>query len=133
MDDNLKEYRESLHELLNKSHDTFEKQLSYISSGAIGASMLIVDKMFDDFSQTTSRCLLTAGWIILATTLLLNLSSHLLAGHFHYSTMKEIDCGSYDDKKAIRRNLITNVINWVCAFLLFLGVLFIVIFVSVNI
>ncbi len=132
MSSTLKAYREELLSLLNKSQDTFEKQLSYISSGSIGVSMLLVEKLFPNLSNVSCKFILVLGWIILATTLMINLISHLHTFRCHSKTIKEIDDCIYLYSKAKRRNNLIVIINWISAVLLFIGILLIIIFVSRN-
>lgn len=125
-------FKQELIKLLDKSQDNFEKQLSYISSGSIGVSMLIINSLFKDLSITVYKYTVITGWIVLALTLIINLTSHLVTFNYHYRTISEIDESSYDPKKAKSRNKKIANLNWLSAILLFLGILLIVIFISIN-
>lgn len=129
----VQEYRNELVRILEKSNDAFEKQLSYISSGAIGVSMLLVERLFANLSAPTHKWLLTTGWIVLAITLLINLISHLISFRSNFKTIEEIDSETYQQGKAKRRNGIIIIVNWLSAILLFLGIILIVVFISINI
>src|SRR5688500_4917696 len=73
------DYKKALYDIMGKSQDDFEKQLSFISAGALGLSLIFTEKIVKDISKADLKCLLVAGWILLAVTLFINLISHLLA------------------------------------------------------
>lgn len=133
MSPELLQYRSELVTLTHKSQDAFEKQLSYISAGSLALSMAFIKDIVMDLSQAECKGLLTAGWILLGLTLLVNLISHILAAHFHSNTIKEIDAGKYSQGKAANRIKKINRIN-ICSIVTLLGGLFLIVyFVSLNI
>lgn len=133
MDDNLKTYKNELLQLLNKSQYHFEKQLSYISAGAIGVSMAFMDRITGELSETSYKAILITGWILLFLTLLLNLISHLKAFKNHYKTIDEINNEKYDQLKAIRRNKTINKFNHLSIFTMISGIILLIIFITCNI
>ena len=82
-------YKSALYDIFDKSQDDFEKQLSYISGGALGLSLLFLEKVIEDLSKADSKWLLTLGWILLALTLFINLTSHLFAAVNSRKTIRE--------------------------------------------
>jgi hypothetical protein len=133
MDDSLKEYREELRNLVHKAGDAFEKQINYISAGALGLSMLFVEKVVKDVSQSRLNCLLIFAWILFSLTLLSNLLSHVFTTKIHNKTISDINDGNYDYVKTVLRN--SQVMNWnyVSIAFLILGIVLHIIFVAVNI
>jgi hypothetical protein len=133
MDDSLKDYSNELRNLILKSHDSFEKQLNYISAGALGLSMIIVEKIVKDLSITKNNYLLILSWCFLGLTLISNLLSHVYSSRVHGKTLNEIQTESYSYNCALNRNKNINVWNIVSISFLLLGILLQLIFITINI
>lgn len=133
-DDNnyLLKYKEELISVLHKSQDTFEKQLSYISAGSLALSMAFIKDMVKDISGSHCKTLLILGWISLAVSLLVNCISHIRASELHNRTINEINCENYNDKKVSKRLREIRRTNWISVGAMVLGIIFIIIFVSIN-
>lgn len=125
-----KEYQKDLLDTVNKSQDDFEKQLSFISAGALGLSMLFIEKIVP-LSTACHKWLLITGWILLAITLFSNLVSHFLSSQYSYKTLLEYQNGT--ETKHSKRTKWITVINIGTIITLILGILFILIFSSINI
>jgi hypothetical protein len=132
-DDQITIFRNELIKLCSKSQDLFEKQLTYVSSGAIAISMAFIDRLTGDITVTHYKFILVSGWLFLTLTLLLNLFSHDFAYRNHYKTIEDIDKGEYDQRIAIQRNKRIILFNKISIILLILGIASIVLFVSINI
>ena len=132
MDENLKNYKQELLSLLEKSSDNFEKQLNYISAGAIGISMIIVEKIIKDLSNSKCKATIMLSWIFLTITLVSNLISHIYTFSVHSKTIQDIDLEQYNFKIAKRRNDTLKTWNITSAIMLVLGIIFFIIFVSLN-
>jgi len=128
----LKEYKNELIATVDKCQDSFEKQLSYISAGCLALSIGFIKDIIKDIDTAQSRWLLTVGWILLGSTLLINLFSHLIAARLHYLTIKEINARQYDYDKTLNRISSVNKINWFSATTLVSGIFLIIIFVTLN-
>ena len=61
-EEQLTKANEDLLQAVNSSNELFEKQLSYISGGALALSFIVIEKVLKDFSKTTWKGLLVAGW-----------------------------------------------------------------------
>jgi hypothetical protein len=132
MDKFLTDYKRELLTLLEKSSDNFEKQLNYISAGAIGVSMIVVEKVVKDLSNSYCKILLTFAWVFFTLTLLSNLVSHIYTFSVHSKTIDEINSEQYDYTLAKRRNDSVKVWNIISAVLLILGIFLLIIYVSLN-
>ena len=133
MDETLKKYHDELRTLIDKSNDSFEKQLNYISAGALGLSMVIIEKIVKDLSHTEFNSILILSWTFLGLTLISNLISHVYSSKVHSKTFKEIGEDKYDYLNAIKRN--NRIGNWnliSIAFLL-LGLILQILFITLNI
>lgn len=133
MSDQISEYLVELKSLLQKSIDSFEKQLNYISAGSIGLSMLIVEKLFNDLTLTSWKCLIILAWCFFGLTLISNLLSHLFTFHVHSKTIVDIQDDKYDESVAKTRNNRIKSWNWISICFLLLGIVFFVAFISINI
>ncbi|POY34704.1 hypothetical protein C3K47_18900 [Solitalea longa] len=131
--DLLKEYKLELLKVYEKSQETFEKQLSYISAGALGASMLFIEKIVKDISLSHLKWMLCASWFFLGLTLVVNLISHLLSARNTYKTIQDIDNEEYDATKASRRNQFITNVNYGTVGTFLLGIIFLILFVTINI
>jgi hypothetical protein len=133
MDNSLKEYSTELKTIIQKSHDSFEKQLNYISAGALGISILFIEKVVKDISSTQCNWLLKLSWGLFTLTLISNLLSHIFTATKHNQTLSEIYSDNYEPQKAIDRNRAIKNWNIVSVALLFCGIISQIIFISINI
>jgi hypothetical protein len=138
MDD--KEYSQKLEGFLkevsnirNKNMETFEKQLSYITSGALGLSMLIAQSLFKEVATTEYKGILIGAWVLFVLTLVLNLWSNLQAAASQYKTMEEIaETGKLDLEKYDVGNRRIETFNYICVAGLVLGISGVVLYISLN-
>lgn len=129
----LQDYKIELKKVYEKSQDTFEKQLSFLSAGALGFSMLFVEKIVNDFNSSKCKWTIILSWLILGGTLIVNLVSHLLSARNNYKTMSEIDNDLYSFEKVNGRIRIINFLNWTTIVMLLIGILLFIFFVLFNI
>ncbi|MFN0081998.1 MAG: hypothetical protein ACKVOM_05720 [Ferruginibacter sp.] len=133
MDETLKKYHDELRNLIDKSNDSFEKQLNYISAGSLGLSMVIIEKIVKDLSLTKFNSILIFSWAFLGLTLISNLLSHVYSSKAHSKTYKEIGEGKYDYLNAVKRNKIIGNWNLISIALLLLGIILQILFITLNI
>lgn len=133
MDESLNNYKKELLSLLEKSNDSFEKQLNYVAAGAIGVSMIIVEKVIKDLANSNCKLALIGSWVLLALTLISNLISHVYTFSMHSKTIEEIDLEQYDFETAKSRNDKIKIWNVLSSILLVVGILLFIYFVSINI
>jgi hypothetical protein len=127
------EYRKELIELLHKSQDAFEKQLSYISAGSLALSIGFIQKVID-LKTSHGIWFLRGGWILLVITLLINCISHIHAADLHQKTIAETwDMKLYDQERIKDRYRAVSKVNWLTVGTLIAGISGIVIFVLKNI
>lgn len=142
----LQQYKETIEEaakeyktIVHKSVELFEKQLSYISAGALGLSFIIVEKIFDNISATSEKGILISSWVLLTFTLILNLFSHNYATKCHLKTMEEMydftigNTEEYDDCDSKKRTRNINNINAISLLSLSLGLICLILYTSINI
>lgn len=130
--DDIIEYKEELIKVLEKSQDTFETQLSYISAGALALSIAFI-KDIVNFSDATHKWFLIAGWTFLSVTLLANFISHNISATSISKTIDEINNQLYDDNRIKKRFKIIHKINWGTIVTLILGIAFVILYASINI
>jgi hypothetical protein len=133
MDKEIKEFKKNSEEILQKSQEDFEKQLSFISAGTLGISMFLIEKVIKDLSSANHKWTIIFSWCLLGFTLVGNLVSHFLAVQFNYRNIKEIDTDSYSQEKSKCRNNIIQGFNIATLGTLLIGIIFLIIFLSINI
>ncbi len=130
-----KEFRKSVFENKIKSEDDYEKYITLISSGALGLSITFIEKIVP-LKNATEKWILIAGWILLTITLFVSLLSHFYSRRYSEITIEDIDNDlNYDTiaDNINRRNKYLEWFNFSTISTLFLGIISIVIFVSINI
>lgn len=133
MNNLIKDFRKNNEENLQKSQDDFEKQLSFISAGALGVSMFLIEKVIKDLTLSHFKWMIITSWAFLGFTLIINLVSHFMVIKFNYKNIEEIDTNRYDQQKAVKRNGIIKRINFFTLITLILGIIFLILFTSINI
>jgi len=128
----LSDYRQSCKETLTRSEETFEKQISFISSGALGFTVLLVDKLFTNFSSTKWKLILIIGLTFLVACLTINLYSHIVAANNKRNNIDEIDEEKYSFTKDQKRDKRLKYINIVSFVSLIIGILLILNFIYIN-
>jgi hypothetical protein len=126
--------RDKIQDAISDSQNDFEKNLVYLSAGALTLSMGFIEKIIP-FNKAVNKWLLITSWVLLASTLLLNLASHLISVRNSTKAREEMDSGMEYNKLVERiscRNKLMRAINWISYFLFALGVLCVVIFCSIN-
>ncbi len=126
--------RDKLSIAINESQSDFEKNLVYLSSGALAISIGFVEKIID-LKFASYLWLLIVSWGSLAAALILNLATHLISVNNSTKARREMDEGlKYKVliKQINDRNKFMRILNWVTFTLFALGVLFTVVFCSLN-
>jgi hypothetical protein len=125
-------YRDELNIVFHKSQDSFEKQLSFISAGALTLSIGFIKDIVKEFNHAEFKGLLGWGWAALVVTLLINLISHLIASRNANRAIKEINEKEYDPEKIERRNKNIVMINWASVIIMIIGISLIISFIIIN-
>lgn len=133
MEDYLKDYKTELQKVYEKSQDAFEKQLSFISAGALGFSILLVEKAIKDFQMSNSKWLIITSWFLFGVTLILNLFSHHLSAKNTFKTISEIDNNTYNPKKVEDRIFWVNFLNQLTILKLCIGIIMFIVYILKNI
>ena len=133
LSDELKEYKREVEKYYEKSQESFEKQLSFVSAGSLGFSMFFVEKIVEVFNKSHCKLIIIISWFLLGGTLIVNLISHLLSSRNNYKTLKEIQSNKYDFVKTTNRIKVINWLNWITIGSLLLGILLFIIYVLLNI
>ncbi len=128
----LQEYKLELKLVYEKSQEAFEKQLSYLSAGALAFSILFIQNVIKDIAHSTLKWSLLLSWILLSITLVVNLLSHHLASKNTFKSIKEIDDGNYDSELVNKRIKQINFLNTSTLISFFFGILLLIMFVILN-
>jgi hypothetical protein len=141
---------EAFNKIKEKSDDDYEKNIVYIAAGTLVLSMTFLEKIIKVETSSGIWFLITS-WGLLAITLLGNLVSHQLSSRFHEICIDLYDkCGElsgepsdeenatfkenldFADKKFESCNSTIRTLNWATTLSLFVGILSMVIFCSMN-
>ncbi len=127
------EFRNSVYETKSKSQDDFEKYINLIASGGLAITIAFFDKLVD-IKISIYIYLIVLGWILLVTTLLLNLISHYLSISFSEKTIAEINDKKYDDVfiNVAKRNKRIKNLNISSIGTLIIGIAAIITFLTLN-
>ena len=124
--------REAFQKAIENSENDFEKNLTYISAGALGLSLAFIEKIVK-LENADYSVFLIVGWALLMLTLGINLVSHLVSKHFIKLSRDEFDKKERSViLKIKKRNGKIDCINWVTVIFLILGISSIVVFSSIN-
>lgn len=129
----LLDYQVHLKELVNKSQEAFEKQLSYISAGSLSISIVFMKNVVGDLKVASCEGLLILAWALMGITLLINLMSHIFTSNCHNKTIEEIDDNKYSYVDALCRHNNIKKLNYFSVFTLIGGIAFLLIFIGLNI
>lgn len=130
-----KNFRKEILENKSKSDDDFEKYITFISSGALGLTLVFIEKIVP-LKNAIFIWLLALGWFTLAFTLILNLYSHYLSSKYSAQSIDDIyNEIEYEklEKNINTRNKTIEFLNILSIILLLIGILCILIFSTVNI
>ncbi len=131
-------FREHYQVAINKSEDDFEKNLIFLSSGALGLTLIFIEKIVPP-KDSICLYLLIIGWGLLALTLAVNLISHLISkkdiqksqSDYDNYVNETIDYDKLVEKQTIR-NKKMDCINWLSVIIFISGILTIVLYTSLN-
>lgn len=128
------ENRNKIEDAINESQSDFEKNLVYLSAGALTLSMGFIEKIIP-ISKANAQFLIVLSWILLAAALLLNLATHLISVRNGTKAREEMDLGMVYEtliQKISCRNKIMMFLNWFTYALFSIGIILTVIFCSIN-
>lgn len=133
------DYRSSIYEQQTKSHDLFEKAMTFLSSGALGLTLTFHDKIVPGY-DVKGIVFIAIGWLLLAATLFLNLLSHYRSSKSLNKSADEIDkVLSYKmtfevySQNLENRNKVIDRLNKITIWLLGIGIASVILYVTINI
>ena len=122
-------YRDLLQELSVKSQEQYDKTVITLSIGALGLSFAFI-KDIVDIKVANGINFLTGSWICFTLSVLSVLLSFLAS---KYALNQAIV--AEDNNKEIninRADLITTILNWLSSAFFIIGLIFIIVFVKLN-
>lgn len=130
----LKTFKTDLQTLDIKSQDLFERQLSFISAGALALSVTFISSIVKNIESANWKAVIVFGWAMEIVTLAINCYSHMKASRAHQKTIDDInDNGiNYDYKAHDKRNKGIKCWNNVSYFTMIIGLALITIFIIKN-
>ncbi len=128
------DYRASLEQAINSSEDDFEKNLVYLSAGALVLSIGFIEKVVP-IENVKYIGFLICSWCLIAIALMLNLASHLISAGNSTKAREDLD-NQIDTKiryESVKcRNRVVRIINWISFTIFSFGLLSLIIYCSIN-
>lgn len=130
--DSIKEYKDSLREIYYKSQEVFEQKLTLITTSSLGASIFLLEKLVPSIEKSAVKWSIVFAWLLLGASLLINLISHKISASNCYASIQEIENNNYDQQKSEKRHKQINKYNSATIWTLGLGIMFLVLFSTIN-
>jgi len=127
------EHLKNLQKAADYSYAAFDKNLLYITSGALGLSVAFIDNIID-VSYAQYKYMLITAWVLFTLSILISLILHL----FNSSQLdKAIENYYYqndlnEQKRIAWHDIVINVFNWISTIITILGIIILIIFISIN-
>lgn len=132
MDDELTSYRNHLVQSEQKSLEAYDKSLLALSGGALGISFAFINEIIGP-GEINSDWLLVTAWACWVATMGGTITSFYVSHLALRRAIQQVDNKRiYVERPGGRFSAITNTLNAVSGGLFLLGLVFIVIFASVN-
>ena len=122
-------YRDLLQELSVKSQEQYDKTVITLSTGALGLSFAFIKDVVD-IKVASDINFLTGAWICFTLSVLSVLLSFLSSKYALDQAIVAED--NNEEVKANRIDLITTILNWLSATFFVVGLVFIIVFVKLN-
>jgi ABC-type siderophore export system fused ATPase/permease subunit len=123
------EHYNQLFELYKESGMQFDKQILYISSGALGLSLTFITDIVE-MKIATNKCLLSTSWIILVIIIFLSLTSHYISMKAMNHRMENLK--DTKDTKSSFYNKIVSILNITMLLGLPVGIAILLCFITFN-
>ncbi|MEN8123088.1 MAG: hypothetical protein ABFS35_22305 [Bacteroidota bacterium] len=130
MEESVKTYYEQLSKAFFESSVQFDKQILFISSGALGLSFTFI-KDIVDLESAIYKWLLIISWVLFVIIIFFSLLTHYISIQAINTRIENIETNT--DRKSKNLNFIVKTINRLMIFLIALGLLSLILFVFVNI
>ncbi|MBL1245004.1 MAG: hypothetical protein COA39_011575 [Sulfurimonas sp.] len=129
MNNEEQSYRGLLQELSVKSQEQYDKTVITLSTGALGLSFVFIKDVVD-VKVASNINFLTGAWICFALSVLSVLLSFLAS---KYALDRAIVAEDNNEEIGIdRADSITTILNWLSAAFFIVGLVFMIVFVKLN-
>ncbi len=129
MNNEYQSYRDLLQELSVKSQEQYDKTVITLSTGALGLSFAFIKDVVD-IKSANSINFLTESWICFTLSVLSVLLSFLASKYALDQAIIAED--NNEEIKINRADLITTILNWLSSAFFIIGLVFIIVFVKLN-
>jgi len=132
------EERKSLIEQKIEGATSFDKSILTLSSGALGLSLLFIEKIAPEIKPGTT-CLLVLAWVFFGLSILSTLISFLTsqsACDKQVEILEALFCEDAGDKSKCGQNkyaYVTQLLNYGSIAIFIIGVIFLIVFSSINV
>lgn len=130
MKDDDKEYWQQLNKAYIESSSQFDKQVLFLASGSLGISFAFI-KDIVKLPEAINKWLLISAWALFGAVILLSIISH-------YTSLKAINkkihnLNTKEDNDSGKLNKVTKWLNILMIFFLALALIFLTIFLGINV
>lgn len=125
-----KEYWQQLNKAYIESSSQFDKQVLFLASGALGLSFAFI-KDIVKLNVATNKWLLVSSWSLFGAVILLSIVSHYTSLKAINRMIRNLNSADHKDSKGL--DGITKLLNVLMIIFLGIGLLFLIIFVAINI
>ena len=123
-------YLSVLYEAYFESSKQFDKQILFISTGALAVSFSFIRDIVD-LDESGCNLILLLSWILFTIVILLSLISHYFSKQALNNKIEEID--SNKTQSSVSLNKTVKCINILMIIKLFLGLILLITFIGINI
>lgn len=115
------------------STEQFDKSIIFIASGALGISFAFITDIIPDLKNACYKGFLISSWGIFSLVIFMNLIAHFVSMLAHQWAVKKnhLDDKTYN-KKIKRWNVPIRNLNFLCILGIFVGSIFLLIFICNN-
>ncbi len=129
MDDQTLRFIEKVQETRFKNAELFEKNIIYLSGGAIA----LVFSQIKEIQNFHCKILFVISFVSLTSTLFVSLLGYLLAVSFGGRYIKDITFGNLNSKTVTIRNTILNFLNYTSLLMFLVAASLLCYFVTINV
>ncbi len=130
---NNEKYIDFLYKGYIYSSEQFDKSILYVSSGTLGISVTMIDKIVD-IKNVDNKWLLFTAWVLETITILLFTINHLASVRTFSNEITDEKESSIENKTLSKTlNKIVKQVNNISVATLILGIIFLLIFIIINI
>ncbi len=134
MSDEENSHLKQQHEILKYSLEQFDRNVIYVASGSLAVSFAFIKDIIENFNEATYKVLLITSWVFFTSVIFISLTAHLISYMAHTWGQNNYDLEYKEYNKIVRKwNLAIRSMNIISILGIFIGGIFLLIFINKNI